>query len=250
MEVLALVTARGGSKGIPRKNLIPFMGKPLIAWSVEAAIAARMVTRTIVTTDDSEIGEAGLAAGAEVPFQRPDDLARDDTLDLPVFEHALNWLKENEGYAPDIVVHLRPTTPLRPPGLIDEGVTALMADPEADSVRAVTLPENNPFKMWKIENGQMSPLVKTDIHEAYNQPRQNLPTAYWQTGTVDIARTRTIVELGSMTGNRILPLIIDRGLAVDIDDPLSLEHAERAMKRYMTAAARNSGSASAGLQDV
>ena len=109
---------------------------------------------------------------------------------------------------------------------------ALAADPAADSLRAVTPPANNPFKMWRIVDGVLVPLVETDIHEQYNQPRQALPAAYWQTGTLDVMRAATVLDLGSMTGRRILPLVIDPDLAVDIDDPLSLALAEDRCRRY------------------
>jgi len=234
MQVLAVVTARGGSKSIPGKNIIPFLGKPLIAWSVLAAVEANSVTRVIVSTDCEQIAEAARAAGAEVPFMRPAQYARDDTLDLPVFEHALNWLAQHENYRPDIVVHLRPTTPLRPTGLIDRGISMLLDDLQADSVRAVCRPMNNPFKMWTIDtvDGVMKPLIALDIPEPYNQPRQKLPDAYWQTGTLDVFRPTTILEKHSMTGDRILPLVIDTALSVDIDDELSLRHAEQMCIRY------------------
>lgn len=226
MEVLAVIPARGGSKGIPRKNLASLLGRPLAWWSVRAALRSDTVTRTIVTTDDPEIAEIGAAAGAEVPFSRPAELARDDVLDLPVFEHALRTLAERDGYSPHLVVHLRPTSPLRPPGLVDEGVRTLAADADADSLRAVTTPDNNPFKMWRIMNGLLVPLFDSGIHEQYNQPRQALPDVYWQTGTLDVIRSGTILRQGSMTGRRILPMLIDRALAVDIDDPTSLAIAE------------------------
>jgi CMP-N-acetylneuraminic acid synthetase len=231
-EVLAIVTARGGSKGIPRKNLVPLLGRPLLWWSVRAGLEAETVTRTIVSTDDREIAEAGRAAGAEVPFLRPAELAGDTALDLPVFEHALRTLDEQEGYRPDVVVHLRPTSPLRPAGLVDEGVRTLLADPAADSLRAVTVPANNPYKMWRIERGVLVPLVDSGIHEQYNQPRQALPTAYWQTGTLDVMRAATVLRQHSMTGRRILPLVIAGDLAVDIDDPASLAAAEELCRRH------------------
>jgi CMP-N-acetylneuraminic acid synthetase len=236
VEVLAIVPARGGSKGIPRKNLVPLLGRPLLWWSVRAALDAVTVTRTIVSTDDAEIADAAADAGAEVPFLRPAELAGDTVLDLPVFEHALRTLAASEGYAPDLVVHLRPTSPLRPPGLVDEGVRMLATDPAADSLRAVTPPANNPYKMWRIVDGVLVPLVETDIHEQYNQPRQALPPSYWQTGTLDVMRAATVLELGSMTGRRILPLVIDPDLAVDIDDPRSLALAEDRCRRYGLAA--------------
>jgi N-acylneuraminate cytidylyltransferase len=231
-EVLAIVPARGGSKGIPRKNLVTFLGRPLLWWSVHAALDAETVTRTVLSTDEPEIAEAGRAAGAEVPFLRPAELAGDDVLDLPVFEHALRRLADDEGYRADVVVHLRPTSPLRPPGLVDEGVRTLLADPSADSLRAVTVPANNPYKMWRIERGALVPLVDSGIHEQYNQPRQALPTAYWQTGTLDVIRPSTILRQRSMSGRRILPMAISSDLAADIDDPASLAAAEDLGRRY------------------
>src|SRR5512135_1117225 len=107
-DILALIPARGGSKGIPRKNIRNFAGYPLIAWSIAAAKQSKLVTRVIVSTDDEEIASVARELGAEVPFLRPAELAQDKSLDLPVFEHALQWLKENEGYQPDVVVQLRP----------------------------------------------------------------------------------------------------------------------------------------------
>lgn len=226
MEVLALVLARAGSKAIPRKNLAPFLGRPLVEWSVIAAREAQAVTRILVSTDDREIAETARRAGAEAPFLRPTDLARDDTPDHPVFVHALTWLADNEDYRPDLIVHLRPTTPLRPAGLIDRGVEMMVADPDADSLRSVCSPENNPFKMWSIDGRYMTPLIDIGVPESFNQPRQSLPEVYWQTGTVDITRPRTVLELGGMSGEHILPLVIDRAVAVDIDDPESLSRAE------------------------
>lgn len=232
MEVLAVIPARGGSKGIPRKNVVELLGRPLLSWSVRAALDAETVTRTVLSTDDAEIAEIGAAAGAEVPFLRPAELAGDEVLDLPVFLHVLQALADGEGYRPDIVVHLRPTSPLRPPGLVDEGVRTLAADPAADSLRAVTVPANNPFKMWRIEGGVLVPLVDSGIPEQYNQPRQALPDAYWQTGTLDVVRAATLVEARSMTGRRILPMVIDPELAVDIDDSVSLAVAEDRCRRF------------------
>lgn len=226
MEVLAVVPARGGSKGIPRKNIADFGGRPLIGWSIEAAHDARLVTRVIVSTDDDEIAGAARDCGGEVPFMRPAELAGDLVPDLPVFEHALAWLADHEAYVPDLVVQLRPTSPLRPPGLIDDAIERLAARPDADSLRAVCEPMNNPFKMWRIEDGVLVPLVDSGIPEQYNRPRQELPTVYWQIGTIDVIRTRTITEQQSMSGRTILPMVVDQALAADIDDPRSLQHAE------------------------
>jgi N-acylneuraminate cytidylyltransferase len=184
------------------------------------------VTRTIVTTDDDAIAAASLAAGAEVPFERPAELAEDHVLDLPVFQHAVRWLDEHEGYRPDVVVQLRPTSPVRPPGLVDRAVGLLAADPEADSVRAVCLSPCNPYKMWRIEGDRLAPLLGSDVPEHWNAPRQALPDVHWQTGTIDAMRRRTLIELDSMSGRSIIPLEVDPILAGDIDDQLSLEWTE------------------------
>ena len=228
--MLALIPARGGSKGLPRKNLVDFLGHPLLWWSVDAGCRAQHVARVVVSTDDDEIAACAREAGAEVPFRRPAELAGDRVTDLPVFEHALDWLADEEGYEPDLVVQLRPTSPLRPDGLVDEGIERLAADPEADSLRAVCEPANNPFKMWRLEGTYLTPLVELDVPEPYNQPRQALPRAYWQIGTLDVIRRRTITEDHSMSGRNILPMILPPSLAVDIDDERSLRHAEQAAR--------------------
>jgi N-acylneuraminate cytidylyltransferase len=227
-EVLALIPARGGSKSIPRKNVHPLGGYPLIAYSIAAGLASEFVTRVIVSTDNKEIAEVSRKYGAEVPFMRPAKYAEDDTPDLPVFVHALEWLDENEGYDPKIVVQLRPTSPFRRLWHIDNAVARLIERPDADSVRTVIMPFQNPFKMWRIRSdGFMEPLVDTMFEEPYNMPRQALPDVYWQTGYVDVAWVDTIKEKNSMTGKRILPLVIDPGDWVDIDSPDDWRWAER-----------------------
>jgi N-acylneuraminate cytidylyltransferase len=193
MHILALIPARGGSKSIPRKNIRPLAGQPLIAYSIAAGLQSRLVTRTIVSTDDEEIAAVARACGAETPFLRPAEFAQDTTTDFPVFTHALGWLKEHEGYTPEIVVQLRPTSPIRPPACVDGAVQLLLDHPEADSVRGIVPSGQNPFKMWRVdENGQMRPLLNVPgIEEPYNAPRQSLPQTYWQTGHMD-AIHRTI----------------------------------------------------------
>lgn len=232
-EVLALIPARGGSKSIPRKNIHPFAGHPLIAYSIAAGLAAETVTRVVVTTDDEEIAAVARQYGAEVPFIRPPEHAQDDTPDLPVFQHALAWFAENEDYHPKIVVQLRPTSPFRRIWHIDQAVLRLIERPDADAVRTVIVPFQNPYKMWTIDaDGLMQPLIGTEFKEAYNMPRQALPQVYWQTGYVDAVWADTILEKGSMTGGRILPLIIEPEDWVDIDSPDDWRRAERMLTHH------------------
>lgn len=221
-EVLALIPARGGSKGIPRKNINLFAGYPLISYSIAAGLQAQSVTRVIVSTDDAEIAAVARQWGAETPFLRPAELAQDNTTDLPVFQHALRWLKDNEGYSPDLVIQLRPTSPIRPRGCIDEAVALLQRHPGADSVRGVVPSGQNPYKMWRLqaENEPMLPLLNLEgVVEPFNAPRQSLPPTYWQTGHIDVIRPRVILEGNSMSGKSILPYLIDPRFTVDIDTP-------------------------------
>ncbi|GAB4493988.1 MAG: N-acylneuraminate cytidylyltransferase [Anaerolineales bacterium] len=220
-EVLALIPARGGSKGIPRKNIRSFYGYPLIAWSIAAAKQAETVTRVIVSTDDEEIAAVARAWGAETPFLRPAEFAQDKTTDLPVFAHALQWLKENENYQPEMVVQLRPTSPIRPAGLVDAAVQTLLQHADADSVRGIVPAGQNPHKMWRLPAGESAPMANLlavdGIAEPYNAPRQILPPVYWQTGHIDAIRAVTIWN-GSMSGKNIYPLLIDPEFTVDLDN--------------------------------
>jgi YrbI family 3-deoxy-D-manno-octulosonate 8-phosphate phosphatase len=219
-EILALIPARGGSKGIPGKNIRSFAGFPLIAWSIAAAKQSELVTRIIVSTDDEAIAAVAREYGAEAPFLRPAEISQDKTTDLPVFEHALKWLEDVEGYRPDIVIQLRPTSPIRPQGMVDDAIRILLEHADADCVRGVVPAAQNPFKMWRFngEGKPLNPLLEVDgIPEPYNAPRQVLPPVYWQTGHIDAIRVSTITQKKSLTGDVIYPLLIDPAYTVDID---------------------------------
>lgn len=220
-EILAIIPARGGSKGIPRKNIRLFSGWPLLAWTIAAARQSNSISRVIVSTDDGEIASVAQQFDAEVPFLRPAEFARDDSIDLPAFQHALEWLDKHEKYHPDAVIQLRPTSPLRPPGLVDAAVKVLEGHPDADSVRGVVPAGQNPFKMWRLQGHDlpMKNLIDAPgVAEPYNAPRQILPPVYWQTGHIDAIRTSTIQDKGSMTGEVIYPLIIDTRYSIDLDN--------------------------------
>jgi len=226
-EVLAIIPARGGSKGIPRKNLVSFLGKPLIAHSIEHALAAHSVSRVLVSTDDEEIAQVAKAAGAELPFLRPSELAEDHVLDLPVFRHALEFLRAAEGYVPDMVVHLRPTAPHREPRWIDEAVELLSTDPSADSVRSVSPPVQHPYRVFRVdERGYLEPVMRHEHPEPYLLRRQDLPPMYFYNCVLDVTRPRTVMEQMSMTGRTILPYIMDPDDVIDIDSPRDLRIAQ------------------------
>jgi N-acylneuraminate cytidylyltransferase len=235
-DVLAVVPARGGSKGLPRKNILHLHGHPLLAYSIAAGKQAQGVTRTICSTDDPEIQQHAKAYGAEVPFLRPSSLAQDISPDLPLFLHVLQWFGEHENWKPEIIVHLRPTSPIRFPGQVDAAIQLLANNPEATSVRAVCPAPCTPYKMWRPGAQEhavlsfMRPLLDLPgISEPFNHPRQELPVVWWQTGGLDVMWTSTILE-GSMTGKNVLPLITDQNYAVDIDGNLGFQVAEALMQ--------------------
>jgi CMP-N-acetylneuraminic acid synthetase len=233
-EILALIPARGGSKGIPRKNLLALAGKPLVAYSIETALASRYITRTIVSTDDAEIAEVCRTYGADVPFMRPGELAQDRSPDIDVFRHALEWLRDREGYRCDLVVHLRPTAPVRRVALVDDAIETMVSQRDADSLRSVSRPQQTPYKMWRIVDGRLEPLLQiAGRAETHSLPRQELPEVYWQNGYVDIVRPHAVLDLGMMAGHRIVPFIVrDPVPELDyVDDIPRLEAALFALQR-------------------
>jgi CMP-N,N'-diacetyllegionaminic acid synthase len=230
-EVLCLIPARGGSKSVPRKNIASVSGKPMIAWTIEHALASQFITRVIVSTDDEEIAGIALSCGAQVPFLRPAELSGDFSLDVEFHRHALEWLRDHENYSPEMVVNLRPTSPSRLPSTIDRAIESFAAHPEADSLRSVHLASESPFKMWLIDKqGYLKPVAPLPhVREPYNQPRQKLPLAYWQDGYIDITRPRVVLERNSTTGDIVLPFIIEDP-AIDIDYPEAIESAEAQLR--------------------
>ncbi len=232
MCALAIVPARSGSKTIPKKNIKKFGLHPLIAYSIEAGLRAQTVSRVIVSTDDEEIGDIAKYYGAEVPVLRPKELGQDDTDDFPVIEHMMNWLENNNGYHQEILVFLRPTSPFRSRNLVDDAVYLLKSNNEADSVRAVIPSTQTPYKMWTVKNNDfLHPILKSNLKEHYNLPRQRLPKTFWQSGHIEVIRANTIKIKNSITGDNILPYFLDEKYAVDIDTEMDWENAENRLKK-------------------
>jgi len=235
MKVLTIIPARGGSKGIKRKNLLQLGDNSLVGHSVQHSLASKLVTRTLVSTDDEEIKMEAIKNGAEVPFLRPAELAGDQVLDLPVFEHALNFLKETENYIPDIVVHLRPTAPYRKPEWIDACIQLLIDNTKADSVRSVSEPEKHPYRMFTIdEQGYLDSIMKHKHPVPYLLRRQDLPPVYFYNCVIDVTRPSTIYNKKSMTGDRIFPYIMNPDDVLDIDRRQDVEIAELFFKNRLT----------------
>lgn len=215
---IGIIPARGGSKTVPRKNLKLLGGLPLVAHSIISARAARRLDRVLVSTDDPEIAAVAREYGAEAPFLRPAEIAADDTPDLPVFQHALEWLSRHEGYRPEFVIHLRPTQPFRTPQLID-AVVKLLREKQVDCVKSLVPVDQHPHKMWKLDpDGRPVPFQDTPLWRQIGPDcaRQYLEPVYWSAGLVDGIRTDTILK-GSTIGERIEPLFVDESLCVELD---------------------------------
>lgn len=224
MRVLGLVPARGGSKGIQRKNVRDLGGRPLLAWTAEAALAARHLSRVVLSTDDPEIAEVGRRYGLEVPFLRPADLARDDTPTLPVLQHAVAEL-ERAGDRFDAVCLLQPTSPFRRPGDID-GCIDLLESASLDAVVSVlpVPPEHNPHWVYfrdgegllRLATGEEQPIPR----------RQELPPAFHRDGAVYVTRRDVLMEANSLYGKRLGGFLAE-SRSVNLDTPDDWERAER-----------------------
>lgn len=224
MNVLGLIPARGGSKGVPRKNIKLLAGRPLLAYTAEAALAATRLTRIILSTEDEEIAEVGRACGLEVPFLRPAELAQDSSPTLPVVQHAVQML-EAQGSRFDAVCLLQPTNPLRRAADID-GCIELLEREQADTVfTMLAVPaEHNPHWVY-FQNGDGS--LRLSTGEATPIPRrQLLPTAYHREGSVYISRRDVIMNNNSLYGARVLGFEIEAGRSVNIDNLQDWERAE------------------------
>lgn len=228
MLVLGLVPARGGSKGVPGKNVRPLAGHTLLEYTAQAASESGVLDRVILSTDSPEIAEAGRRAGLEVPFMRPAALAADDTPMLPVIQHALTEVSR-EDWSPDIVVLLQPTSPLRRPDHIRRAVD-MLRDTCADSVvTVVEVPRHlSPDYVMRIEGGRLTPFLPDG---ARVMRRQDARPAYSRDGTVYAFRRSTIERTGGIYGEDCRPLLIDACDSLSIDSPADWDEAERLLTR-------------------
>jgi CMP-N,N'-diacetyllegionaminic acid synthase len=232
MKILGIVGARSGSKGLPGKNLRPLLGKPLLGWAIDIARRSRHVGRVVLSTDSEEYAAVGRECGADVPFLRPAELASDGAVEFGYIRHALEWLETHEDYAPEMVVRVCPTAPLIRPEDIDRAVEILQADPEADSAVLMTPAREHPRKQVKIapdgvhvisyitERGShVAPTNRQSYEAAYN--RQSLPI---------VSRRRTILELGSQTGEVVRFHVVPQETTFDIDTGADFSIVEKLLR--------------------
>jgi CMP-N-acetylneuraminic acid synthetase len=218
-NILAVITARGGSKTVPRKNLSIVGGKPLIAWTIEAAKASPSLDRILVSTDDEEIGEIARRWGAEVPFIRPAELAGDKSPHIPVVQHAVRWVEDQEWEKPDWILLLQPTTPLRTSEDIENAIR-LMLEKGCDSVFSVCEAASHPYLTKRItKQGFVEDFTETP--EGY-LARQALPPAYALNGALYLVRRDVLMEEGTFQTGSTCAYIMPPERSLDIDTPWDL----------------------------
>jgi CMP-N-acetylneuraminic acid synthetase len=227
-RVLAIVPARGGSKGVPGKNIKKLAGRTLLDYTAVAARDSGVVDRIVLSTESAEIADAGRSAGLEVPFMRPGALAQDDTPMLPVIQHAVDTLAA-DGWKTDVIVLLQPTSPLRRPSHIRDAVT-LLQETNADSVVSVIeLPRHlSPDYVMRIEDGTLRPFLADGERVTR---RQDARPAYSREGTVYVCWRTTLERWGNIYGERCQPLILDAADSLSIDSPDDWAEAERRLSQ-------------------
>jgi len=218
VKILAIVPARGGSKGIPRKNIKLLNGKPLIAYTAEAIKNSKLINRAVCSSEDNEIINIANNYGLDTPFKRPIELAQDDTPSLSVLQHAVKALYELDNYVPEIIVNLQPTSPFRYNGLIDSAIEIFINSKDADSLVSVEkIPHNfSPFSAMKLRDNYIRPLQKID--EKKNN-RDEKPEYFARNGALNsICTYDCLVSKNSLYGTKIIPFIMSREASIDIDD--------------------------------
>tara|TARA_R110002049_G_scaffold29753_6_gene101281 strand:- start:2454 stop:3185 length:732 start_codon:yes stop_codon:yes gene_type:complete len=217
MKIIAVVPARSGSKGVPKKNIKDLGGKPLMAFSIMAGVKSKYINRVIVSTDTEEFAGIAKSYGAECPFLRPAEISGDKASDYELMNHLIHWLKENEGEAPDLIVHLRPTTPLRNVSQIDKAIEVFIENKQATALRSIHEMSESAYKTFELLDEQT--LVTTFKHEndldGANKARQSFPKTYFANGYVDVLSADFIVKNNRIHGNKVLPFITEPVVEVD-----------------------------------
>ena len=204
LKVLAIIPARAGSKGILDKNLKLLGQHPLFSYSIAAGAVCKNIDRVIVSTDSAEYSRIAEKYGAEVPFLRPSKISGDTSTDAEFFTHAFEWLKRKENYIPDLVVHLRPTTPLRDISILEAAVTFMKKNDDATSLRSAYKTHLTPYKMFRKKQGYMMPFLSLEsVPESYNLPRQHFEDSYIPNGYIDIVRPKVLLETNLLHGPKM-----------------------------------------------
>lgn len=228
-KILGIIPARGGSKGIPNKNIVELGGKPLIEYTIEAALSSKYLTHCIVSTDSEKIALVAKNSGATVPFMRPANLAADTTQSLPVVLHALKYMEKDNGFLYDAVVMLQPTTPLRRSKDIDNALELLFASNADSVISVVDVGANHPLRMKRIIDGRLINYVDQG-HEDM-RPRQDLPSVYIRNGAIYAVSRQTLMNNESFSGANSMAYEMPNHCSVNIDEMSDLILAEKYLEK-------------------
>jgi CMP-N,N'-diacetyllegionaminic acid synthase len=231
MRILAIIPARGGSKGVPRKNIKPLIGKPLIEYTINSALKSKLLTKVILSSDDEEIISFSRKLGVEVPFIRPENLAKDESSTIDVIKHALNHFSDkNENY--DSVCLLQPTTPFRPKSLIDSSISEFVKN-KTDSLVSVQIVPHQFNPNWIYEKTENNILKRLDSKNSLAKNRQSLKTYYHRDGAIYITKTDTIFKQNSIYGKTISYIRSSKDCKINIDSIEDWEEAENHIKKRL-----------------
>ncbi|MFD1551232.1 acylneuraminate cytidylyltransferase family protein [Putridiphycobacter roseus] len=229
MKILGLIPARGGSKGLPGKNIRPLNGKPLIAWSIESSLASQQIDTTIVSTDDKAIADIAVAHGASLPFMRPNHLASDQSTSKDVIIHALEYFRE-AGQAFDYLVLLQPTSPFRKAGDIDKAID-LAKETGADLVVSVKETASNPYYVLFEEDEKGN--LKNSKASTFSR-RQDCPKVYELNGSIYVFKVKSILEKDSLKFENTIKFLMDSYHSIDIDNLEDFEYAEFLLQKQQS----------------
>ena len=234
MLVDVLIPARGNSKGVKNKNIIKINNKELIFYSINLAKKLKNIFRIIVSTDSKKIANISKKYGAYVPFLRPRKFAKDNSGDIEVFKHYVDWLKINRFKKPELIVHLRPTTPFRSVNIINRAINIIKKNNKISSLRSMRRSSFSPYKMWHInKNGFAYPVIKKK-KEFHSSARQSLPSSFDHIGYIDIVRVKKTIYKNTMIGSHVFPYIICKknlNNFVDIDSWSDIHLARKLIRK-------------------
>jgi CMP-N,N'-diacetyllegionaminic acid synthase len=233
-DIVALIPARSGSKGVPNKNIKPLTGVPLIAYSIAAALKSDLISRVIVSTDSEEYSQIARRYGAEVPFLRPADLSGDTATDTQFIEHAIEWFIASEGYVPKFFAHLRPTTPLRDPKVVDDALRGFIDNDEFTALRSVHKMSESSYKTFEVVEGKLKCLSGGFDIESANHARQSFPVTYNANGYIDVIRSELVQSSRKIHGDSVQAYVTETTYEIDeLSDIDFLEYIVAKMPGYL-----------------
>jgi N-acylneuraminate cytidylyltransferase len=228
--IYVLIPARGGSKSIKDKNIVKIKKKELIYFTIQTAKKLKKITKIVVSTDSKKIAKVAKLYGAEVPFIRPKKYSKDNSTDLQVFKHYINWLKKNNMTIPKIIIHLRVTTPFRNTNIVNKAINIILKNKNISSLRSMRKSIFSPYKMWFVENKKAIPVLKNKKKELHSASRQSLKSSYDHIGYVDILRVKKTIYKNSMVGKNVYPFLLNVAQLkkyIDIDTKYDLRMARK-----------------------